>query len=632
MTALPLERLIHQLPAAVAVYEGPELRFRAVSAAYQAIVGGRHLLGRPFREAMHELHGGEDFFSRLEEVYRTGQPFAGTDTPARWDSDGDGIAEERVIDFVYSPVVNEVGAVVGVTALITDVTERARDRAELLESESRFRNMADHAPVMLWVTGADGRCEFLNRAWCEFTGQTPATGLGFGWLDAVHPGDRQRAADTFVAANATRSSFRLDYRLRRVDGDYRWAVDAASPRLGPGGEFLGYIGTVADIHERAELQQELMQAVADLQAVLEVVPVGIGIARDAACRDIRANPAFAALLGVDTSANASLSAATAPALPFRVFDLDGREVDARDLPMQRAARENRHTGTVEVDVVHADGRRVRLMESAAPLHDATGAVRGAVGAFVDISERAALLQAERAAREAAEVANAAKAEFLGTMSHELRQPLNAILGYVELLTLGLRGEVTAEQAADLARVRQSAQHLLGLISDILQYARLEAGQLVVQREPVAVATIVGEVVALLQPQLDERAIACTIAPHDSSLAVLGDRDRVRQVLLNLVSNAGKFTAIGGRIDIAVAPVADGIAIAVADTGIGIPADKLQSVFEPFVQVNRSLNRPTDGVGLGLAISTDLARVMGGRIDLQSEVGVGSRFTLVLPAA
>lgn len=137
-----------------------------------------------------------------------------------------------------------------------EVTAQKVSQRALQESEARFRNMADHAPVMLWVTDVTGRCVYLSRSWYEFTGQTKAESLGFGWLKAVHPDDAEHSGAVFLAANARRSPFRLDYRLRRKDGEYRWAIDSASPRFGPGGEFLGYIGSVIDISERKHVEQE----------------------------------------------------------------------------------------------------------------------------------------------------------------------------------------------------------------------------------------------------------------------------------------------------------------------------------------------------------------------------------------
>ncbi|ATB51425.1 sensor histidine kinase [Corallococcus macrosporus] len=151
-----------------------------------------------------------------------------------------------------------------------DVTASKASQRALQESEARFRNMADHAPVMLWVTDATGRCVYLSRTWYEFTGQTEAEGLGFGWLQAVHPDDAEPSGAVFLAANARRSAFRLDYRLRRRDGEYLWAIDSASPRFGPGGEFLGYIGSVIDISERKQVEQERERLLAAMDEAIRL--------------------------------------------------------------------------------------------------------------------------------------------------------------------------------------------------------------------------------------------------------------------------------------------------------------------------------------------------------------------------
>lgn len=164
----------------------------------------------------------------------------------------------------------------------------ALTRIELVDSEARFRNMADHAPVMMWVTDPEGNCTYLNRQWYEFTGQTPEEAAGLGWLDVTHPDDKAAAGQIFLNANAGQQPFRLEYRLRRADGVYRWAIDAASPRFGPQGKFLGYIGSVLDIADRREAEDALRGANALLSAVMEAVP-GVVYAKDRAGRMLAAN-------------------------------------------------------------------------------------------------------------------------------------------------------------------------------------------------------------------------------------------------------------------------------------------------------------------------------------------------------
>ena len=233
-------------------------------------------------------------------------------------------------------------------------------------------------------------------------------------------------------------------------------------------------------------------------------------------------------------------------------------------------------------------------------------------------------------RSVAEEANRAKSSFLAVMSHELRTPLNAIGGYVQLLEMGIHGPVSDAQAEALDRVLRSQRHLLRLINDVLNLARIEAGRVDYDLEPFAVREIVETVLPMVEPQLSARDLRyeLDVAPE---LVVFADREKVQQILLNLLSNAAKFTPPNGCVELT-ASGDDGrfVSVRVRDTGVGIPPERLEHVFEPFVQVDVSHTRRAEGTGLGLAISRDLARGMGGDLDAESEVGVGSTFTLRLP--
>jgi signal transduction histidine kinase len=244
-----------------------------------------------------------------------------------------------------------------------------------------------------------------------------------------------------------------------------------------------------------------------------------------------------------------------------------------------------------------------------------------------------LLSAADAAEKAqvlAEDANAAKANFLAAMSHELRTPLNAIAGYVELLEMGLRGPLTEEQRTDLGRIRKSQQYLLGLIEQVLVFTQLDAQKVAVHIQDVSLDDVLHDTETMVKPQIVAKGIEYRYEARQPGILVRADREKTQQIVLNLVTNGAKYTSPGGRVTVSSQPHNGTVHLKVTDTGPGIPDKMLATIFEPFVQLDRRLNQPREGVGLGLTISRDLARAMGGDLVVDSTLGVGSTFTLVLP--
>jgi signal transduction histidine kinase len=231
------------------------------------------------------------------------------------------------------------------------------------------------------------------------------------------------------------------------------------------------------------------------------------------------------------------------------------------------------------------------------------------------------------AMEAAELANRAKSDFLAVMSHELRTPLNAIGGYAELISLGVHGPVTDSQRESLGRITRSQQRLLTLINDVLNFAKLDAGHVEYNFSDFSLDTVLAGLEPLIAPQVRTKRLTYTYVACSPALTVHADQDRLHQVVLNLLSNAVKFTPEDGTVTVDCEADADAVLVHVRDTGRGIPADRLRTIFEPFVQVERSLSRPHEGIGLGLSISRELARGMGGDLTVESEVGKGSVFTV-----
>ncbi len=250
-------------------------------------------------------------------------------------------------------------------------------RIELVESEARFRNIADNTPVMMWMTDPNGYCTYLNRTWYEFTGQSEEEALGYGWLNATHPDDKPAVEQAFIAANVAQAPFRAEYRLRQTNGTYRWAIDAASPRFGVDGAYLGYVGSVIDIDERREAEDALRSANTLLAAVMEAVP-GVVYAKDRDGRVIAANRGTVELVGKPIEAIIGRT--------DREFLDDLTQGDAVMANDARVMDENR-TEAIEEEVSFSDGRRATWLSTKAPFRNAQGTVVGLVGSSVDITER-----------------------------------------------------------------------------------------------------------------------------------------------------------------------------------------------------------------------------------------------------
>lgn len=366
-------------------------------------------------------------------------------------------------------------------------TQVGEARTALETREAELRTIANTIPQIAWTADAQGRAQWFNDRWYEFTGQDPNAAASTMWWQAADAADADKIARAWRAAVEHGRPFELELRLRSSQGDLRW-----------------------------------------------------------------------------------------------------------------------------------------FLTRAAPLHDQNGTVTRWFGTSTDI-------QSLKEAREAAEAASRAKTDFLAAMSHELRTPLNAIGGYTELMEMGVRGPINDTQRRDLERIRTNQQHLLGLIGSVLDLNRIESGRVAFEQTPIAVDPVLAGLEALVAPQADAKHQQLTYRAAHGNLVVVADREKLRQVMLNLLSNAIRHSPSGSTIAVSAEPRGGMIAISVADDGPGIHEAYHETIFEPFVQVGRSFKNPTEGVGLGLAISRDLARGMGGDLTVRSSPGAGATFTLILPA-
>jgi signal transduction histidine kinase len=386
------------------------------------------------------------------------------------------------------------------------------------------------------------------------------------------------------------------------------------------------------------------QAGSLFERVLRQVPVAVAVVEAATGRVVLAS---------ERAEQGPAPGVLASADPGPALHPDGTPFRAEEWPPARSLRHGETVEGAEVALPREDGSTVVFLLHTSPVRDAAGRIVAAVALWTEVTEarRAAaesrdLLGREREAREEeAQAADTAKSSFLASMSHEIRTPINAIMGYTDLLDLGLSGPVTEAQHAQLARVRESSRHLLSLVNEVLDVAKIDAGEMEVDHEPGRLADAVDAALDLVRPQAAERGLELSErCEGDPGAAFLGDAGRVRQVAVNLLSNAVKFTPAGGRVRVlcGVAPHPHGEVfathagpwayLAVEDNGIGIPPELTARIFEPFAQAEEGRTRRAGGTGLGLTISRKLARLMKGDLTVRSRPGEGSTFTLWLPAA
>ena len=505
----------------------------------------------------------------------------------------------------------------------------------LLDSEQRFRALIEQTEQGISVGHPDGRMLVYNRAMEEISGFSREEVERRGWFDLVYPSAEAKDRAMRLAVEAIEGGLPyVEVEITRKDGDARWVAVATTPVV-VGGETYN-MSIFTDITQRREREQELRQSEERFRTLVETAPVAIFVQTDR--RFAYANQAALRLYGA--------SSAT---------DLVGQPVmdrvaagfhDAIDQRIRALNEDREPQPAMEMVHVRLDGTEIDVETSGAPI--VYGGLPGAVVFVRDVTE------AKRSAAELAqyrqhledlvaertrelEETNAelkrtteSKTAFFARVSHELRTPLNSIIGFSAVLKDGVAGPLTEEQAAEVGMIHSAGRHLLSIITDLLDLTRVEAGRMSVERERFGVNELVMEVADILHPLVEAAGLELRVAPLDEEMEIESDRMKVKRILLNLGGNAVKFTE-EGHVELRVsADDGKAIRLCVSDTGPGIRADLAANIFEPFTQGDVASGAVPEGTGLGLSISRELARVLGGDVDVASEEGAGSTFTLTLP--
>jgi PAS domain S-box-containing protein len=521
-----------------------------------------------------------------------------------------GAAHTRWVTARAHPIKDEDGAVLEVMLMHEDITERIESESALRIREERFRSLVMATSQIVWTNTPDGRVQEDSPTWRAFTGQTYDEWKELGWLDALHPDDRALTSRLWAHCVATRTVFETEYRLRRMDGSYRWTAVKGVPMVDEEGAVREWIGANRDIHDMVMAQAELAHR-------LE--------------REKRTSALLAKVAQASRTLNMALSSQDiAAALVAEVRDI--LQVGKASVLLDEAGDDSGATAAA----VSADRLAVPLIDRKGKWIGLVRASEKVDGAFT-AEDEAILVQLASIAANGFENArllaslkeqDRRKDEFLAMLAHELRNPLAPISAAADLLKFGRADEGRVARASEV--IGRQVRHMSSLVDDLLDVSRVTRGLIHLERVRVEVGAVVASAVEQARPLLEAREHVLEIDQAPEGAAVIGDANRLVQVLVNLLNNAAKYTPRGGRIALSVAREEGKVCIAVRDNGIGIDTRLLPEVFDLFTQAERTPDRAQGGLGIGLALVRNIVDLHGGTVAAYSQgPGQGSVFTLSL---
>jgi PAS domain S-box-containing protein len=550
--------------------------------------------------------------------------------------------EEREIEWNAQPLRDAHGTVTGLLAIGLDVTGQRQMEAELRRAYGENQAVTQAVRDNLYMLDESGRLVWWNRQLEEITGLGPDTLKGMPGIDFFVEEDRA------VVAHALGEGFTSGYgetiaRLITCNGPVYYHYNGVVVHDAHG-HVIGIAGVGRDISERIQAEEALLESETRYREFVEHLHAGL-VVHDLEGRIVFSNTAATVLLGLPSDQIADKTA-NDPVWHFQYED--GRPMPPEAYPVRQVLDQRREIDNQVIGLQRPDHSGTKwMLVNAYPQQDASGQMRQVVVTFIDITERkeaeAALRQLNAEleqrvtqrthelmqAKDVAERANAAKSEFLSRMSHELRTPLNAILGFGQLLETDPAHPLTATQADHVHEILHGGKHLLALVNEVLDLARIESGRLDISLETISIEPLIEACVAQIKPLAAQRGISITHEIH-TPCAVQADFTRLKQVLLNLLSNAVKYNREGGTIRLhCVASGTQHVRISVQDSGFGIAAESLPRLFRPFERLE-SAYQGIEGTGIGLALAKKLVEAMHGEIGVDSVPGEGCTFWFELP--
>jgi PAS domain S-box-containing protein len=624
-----LRRMFEQAPGFMAMLTGPDHVFELANAAYTQLVGDRAILGKSFRQGLPELEG-QGFFDILDSVYASGAPFSAVSRSIVLNRSPNARAEQRYVDFVYQPVRNEAGSVIGIFVQGTDVTDRQVAERALQESEEKFRTLAQAMPNQVWVARNDGELEWFNDQVYTFSGAARGSLDGQGWGNIIHPDDFRAAAEEWRRAVASGSTYECEFRIRRGDGGYRWHIARALPIRDTAGQVLRWIGTNTDIEDQKSaaralerlnqaLEQQVAESIADRDRMWRL-STDVMLVADFRSTIVAVNPAWTQLLGWDQQESLG-----------RSF-LDFVHPDDHVSTLTEAAGLSQGVRTFKFinRYRRQDGGYVTLSWTAVPDERFIHAVGRDITADREAAE--ALRRTELALQQAQKMETIGK--LTGGVAHDFNNLLQVISGNLQLLANEVAGSERAERrlANALAGVSRGAK----LASQLLAFGRRQA----LEPKTVRIGRLISGMEDMLRRSLGEAVEIETIV-SGGLWNTFVDPAQVENAILNLAINARDAMEGAGKLTLEVgnaflddnyardhADVATGqyVMLAVTDTGCGMTPEVVAQAYEPFF----STKPEGKGTGLGLSMVYGFVKQSGGHVKIYSEPGQGTTVKLYLP--
>jgi PAS domain S-box-containing protein len=513
-------------------------------------------------------------------------------------------------------------------ALVQDVTDRERTVRALAVSEEKYRSVIEQLRDVFFRTDPDGLWSFLNQAWTMLTGNPVDSSIGTHYLAYVHPSDRVLLLDSLRPLfEGVLDSTVVEVRFFHRGGGYRWVEASAHSVRGDDSQPGGTMGTLRDVTERRAVNEERQRLATNIRQLLDASGEGIyGLDAEGVITFV--NRRGSEMLGFESN---ELIGRQMHELTHHSHR-DGTLYPSSLCPMNRAAIAGVACEVDDEVLWRRDGSQLQVGYTASPIRE-NGRLSGAVVLVRDNTLRKGTELELIVARDAAEAASRAKSDFLARMSHELRTPLNSIIGFANVLQKNKQATLSDEELSYLHRISTNGRHLLGLINDILDLSKIEAGRMTLDLAPVVLATLVQETIEEFGSHTRDRQVVLRSEIPPGIRSIQTDAARMKQVLINLIGNALKFTDTGEVVvSIDVSDDGNPTRITVRDTGIGIPKHRLDAIFNVFEQAESMTARRFGGTGLGLAISRSLCDLMGHHLDVESIEGKGTTMTIWLGEA